>query len=82
MTDEQAYVAGRRAAWAEILATAVTEVGPARSVESWRLERRAAVAVLRELCAEFGDNDWDDDLHLADVIEKHLGRRLHTERSP
>lgn len=39
-------------------------------------ERSAAVDALRELCGEYGDNDWDSDLHLADVIEKHLRRHL------
>jgi len=29
---------------------------------------------LRIECGELGDNDWPDDLHLGDVIEKHLAR--------
>lgn len=29
---------------------------------------------LRLACGEIGDNDWADDLHPADVIEKHLVR--------
>lgn len=40
-------------------------------------ERATTIAALRSLCAEFGDNDWPDDLHLADVVEKHLGKHLH-----
>lgn len=39
-------------------------------------ERAEAVAVLREACDLLGDNDWDDALHLADVIEKHLLKHL------
>ncbi len=39
-------------------------------------ERADAVRVLRGLCQEFGDNDWPDNLHLGDVIEKHLGKHL------
>lgn len=35
---------------------------------------------LRIVCAEFGDNDWSDDLSLADVIEKHLARHLRDAR--
>lgn len=27
---------------------------------------------LRRVCERFGDNDWDDNLALSDVIEKHL----------
>lgn len=44
------------------------------------LERNQAVATLREVCREHGDLDWSDDLHLADVIEKHLGRHLDGQR--
>lgn len=32
--------------------------------------------MLRILCDHYGDNDWADDLHFADVIEKHLIRTL------
>ncbi len=46
----------------------------------WDFEREATVAMLRAVCAEYGDNDWPDNLHLADVIEKHLWRNLWTER--
>ena len=28
---------------------------------------------MRDLCGEFGDNDWDENLSLADVVGKHLG---------
>lgn len=35
-------------------------------------QRLEAVARLREACRRYGDNDWPDNLHLADVIEKHL----------
>lgn len=44
---------------------------------AWLIEREEAVARLRWLCEEFGDQDWDDNLHLADVIDKHLGRYLY-----
>ena len=39
-------------------------------------ERQDIVIQLREICAEFGNNDWSDDLHLGDVIEKHLAKYL------
>lgn len=41
-----------------------------------QIERDDAIKTLRQLCAEFGDNDWDDSLHLSDIINKHLGRHL------
>jgi hypothetical protein len=39
-------------------------------------ERQEALATLRNLCSMYGDNDWDDDLHLSDIIEKHLVRNI------
>jgi hypothetical protein len=35
---------------------------------------------LRELCLEFGDLRWADDLHMADIINKHLGVHLYEAR--
>jgi hypothetical protein len=43
------------------------------------LELRDTRAALRILCREHGSNDWDDNLYLADVVEKHLGRYLDDE---
>lgn len=31
---------------------------------------------LRDLCRQYGDNDWPDDLHPVDAIEKHLVRPM------
>jgi hypothetical protein len=39
-------------------------------------ERKETINVLREICEYYGDNDWPDNLHLADIIEKHLFRHL------
>lgn len=39
-------------------------------------ERLGAIQALRKTCEYFGDNDWEPDLHLADIIEKHLCRCL------
>lgn len=47
------------------------------SQKAWISEREMAISVLRGLCEYFGDNDWDTDLHLADIIDKHLGNYLH-----
>lgn len=86
MTPERDYYDGRRDALTKMLAHVVTElgelgygadydVGGAR----WIVEREQAVAALRNLCEQFGDNDWPDNLHLADVIEKHQGRYLEPQ---
>lgn len=78
MTDEQerAYEQGEKAAYARMLSVCVAGLQQDGKGEQWRVERAAIVAALRELCEEFGDNDWPDDLHLGDVIEKHLTRHL------
>jgi predicted secreted protein len=47
-----------------------------QELNALRQEREDAVKLLREICEEHGDNDWADDLHLADVLEKHLYRHL------
>src|SRR5882762_7351463 len=47
-----------------------------RELNALRDERSDAVKALRDICATHGDNDWDDKLHLGDVIEKHLHRYL------
>jgi hypothetical protein len=52
-----------------------------RHDEQWPEERKWAIVALRSLCGQFGDNDWSDDLHLADVIDKHLARRLWSEQN-
>lgn len=44
----------------------------AKRVRELEGERSATVAILRQVCTSHGDNDWRDNLHLADVIEKHL----------
>src|SRR5437870_3081598 len=37
-----------------------------------RAHEAETLAMLRIVCGELGDNDWPDDLHFADVLEKHL----------
>ena len=75
--DEQSYIQGQRQVWRALLAQANGALGmTGRTVESLIAEREAAVAALRSLCGDHGDNDWESELHLADVIEKHLARHL------
>lgn len=79
---DRSWLAGNRAAWRELLIQALAMLGYSGDElerHSWILEREAAVAQLRKLCERFGDNDWPNDLHLADVIEKHLGRYLEDD---
>lgn len=79
--DETAYTQGSQQAWLSMLRLCLRQLG-ADSLEAtaprWVVERTEAVLTLRTVCAEFGDNDWSDDLHLSDVIEKHLSRHLES----
>ena len=84
MTDEeieikeQGYLEGEKAVWRQLLGEAVRNLsGEDMSKEYLLKERVDVVALLRDLCAEFGDNDWEDNLHLRDVIDKHLARYLY-----
>lgn len=71
--DEASYIQGSNAAWRRILAEAIRELGPMEgTAERWRVERADIVAALREICEDHGDNNWPDNLHIADVLRKHL----------
>ncbi len=72
--EEEAYLAGGDSAWKTILAEALKHLHHNDwTKERLILERSAAIVSLRRLCDEFGiDNDWPDDLHLADIIEKRI----------
>ena len=78
--DEQSYKRGQREAHIRIMQECVCVLGvtdPATEHISWIAERQAVVSALRDLCEDFGDNDWPDESHLGDVIEKHLAPHIH-----
>ncbi len=80
MTEEQEqnWINGNRAAHREILGHCVRALyDEDTSKEALILQLEDIRAALRSLCEDFGDNSWDDNLHLADVINKHLGNYLH-----
>jgi hypothetical protein len=80
--EEEEYLRGSQAAWHRVLQMALRELGVEDALAGqtlWVSERVATVAMLRDLCRSRGDNDWPDDLHLADVIEKHLFRHMEAE---
>ena len=75
--EERAYEQGRREVYADIIRSAIRGLGyEGRPLESLVAEREAAISALRNLCAKHGDNEWSNNLHLADIIEKHIGRHL------
>jgi predicted secreted protein len=80
--EEKAYRAGQRAALVRVMQDCARQLGyedPLAKAAALIAEREGAVRELRRLCAEHGDNDWPDDLHLVDVIDKHLGRYLESD---
>jgi hypothetical protein len=77
--EEKIWVRGNRAAWLRMLGECLRQLGiddPEAGRARWIQEREDSIAALRMLCDDFGDNEWEDSLYLADVIEKHLGDHL------
>lgn len=77
MSDDrqEGYIAGSRRTVRRMLSWCLNELevdDPDRARTLWLLERTDLVLTLRNVCRDFGDNHWPDDLHLGDVIEKHL----------
>ena len=56
------------------------EVDSVADAHRWVIEREEAIFALQRVCKEHGDTLWGNDLHLADIIEKHLGRHLDATR--
>jgi hypothetical protein len=81
---ERSYLEGRRRAYIDMLMRALEALGyRAHKAKVGLLvaEMEEAKQSLRDLCERHGDNDWRNDEHLADIIEKHLGRYLDTPSS-
>jgi len=72
---ERGYVAGQQSLAIEIIDRCRMSAG-VFFPDDYSSERAQTVLSLRRVCAQFGDNDWPDDLHLVDIIEKHLERYL------
>lgn len=80
--NEVDYQRGQRSVLTSILADCVRRLGyetPVAQSTNWISEREEAIAMLRSVCEDHGDNDWDEKLHLADIIEKHLYKHLESE---
>jgi len=75
---EEGYLLGYRAALTAQLNDILAKMGydGSRTLADFISEREEAISRLRDACEEHGDNDWDENLHLADIIEKHLIRHL------
>jgi hypothetical protein len=80
--NERAFLEGKRRVFIEMLETALVGLGiddPEAKKAEWVLERQEIIAFLRDACAAYGDNDWPDELHLVDVLEKHLMPRVYDD---
>lgn len=76
---EAAWMEGYKAAARAMMRQAMTHLdGAERTEAQWKLERAETVAMLRQVCGAYGDNEWPDNLYLPDVIDKHLARHLAT----
>lgn len=85
--EERIYMRGQAGVYRELLGIALRGLGVEHVPDGEAAKERRIAALeahladvraqLRMLCEDFGDNDWDDDLHLGDVIDKHVGRHLH-----
>lgn len=76
---EEGYESGSRMAWRQMLQTCCRQLGyddTEAAKASWIAEREEAISALRNVCTAHGDNRWENNLHLADIIEKHLHRNL------
>lgn len=76
---EQAWLQGERAALIRQLSNVLKELSYDDTFTKEQLikEREETISALRSICDKHGDNNWDEDLHLADVINKHLAKYLN-----
>lgn len=81
--SEQDYIQGSRNAYRFMMLHCMRELDVETEPEKLEkkvallvAEREEAISILRGICADCGDNDWEDNLHLADIIDKHLGKYL------
>lgn len=75
--EEAAFIRGEKAMARRLLSMALRELhGEELTPERLIAERADAIATLRRICDEHGDNDWEDNLHLSDILDKHLHRHL------
>lgn len=82
MDDEKQYMQGHQAAVRSMLLKCLKDLNEdplnqlTERLAQLASERSMAISMLRCYCERYGDNDWEDNLHLSDIIEKHLGRHL------
>lgn len=75
---ESSYENGQRMLLTRQMGAILHELGydSKTKLESLILEREEMIASLRSACEDHGDNDWDETLHLSDILNKHLMRHI------
>ena len=73
--SEKDYMIGQKRAFLKMHQFCLNEL-PLKKRKEFAMERAQTILYLRSICGDYGDNDWEDDLHLEDIIEKHLIRHL------
>ncbi|WP_437309976.1 hypothetical protein [Sorangium sp. So ce388] len=82
---DQAVLEGERLALTGVMMHCARALGagdPLVRLAVLEQERAHAIAELRRVCADHGDNEWPDSMDLARIIEKHLERHLPEEAAP
>lgn len=84
--DEQSYLEGERAALRAMLSEVLRRLDvvaddPQRTIARLTKEREDTIAALRSVCREHGDNEWEPEAYLADVVDRHLGKYLAVRAS-
>lgn len=79
--NEQDYLRGEQAAANGILKAVMRYLPDDKGHLVLTAERVDTILKLREICETYGDNDWPDGLHLADILDKHLLRHLERDKT-
>lgn len=81
--EKKAYQDGQRSVWIGTLNLCLRNLGvdsPEVDAAKWIAEREEVISVLRSICGNHGDNDWDQEMHIADIINKHLRPYMEQKR--
>lgn len=72
---ENSYLEGQRAIAISLIKSLIIYLYEGEDIKMsilLQMERSEAISKLRQICEIVGDNDWEDDLHLVDILDKHL----------
>lgn len=76
---EESYMRGRKEMAMSVVRGLMPDLeldGDAATCASLSIQIVDAKSMLRNICDDHGDNDWQDDLHLVDILGKHLHDHL------